>query len=80
MYSIPMTMDVRIGMYDQGGNLIRLLSSGDTQPGSHLLDWDGTDEAGRPVPSGDYFLRVEVGAAGTVALFKVEVREAGAGD
>jgi hypothetical protein len=34
--------------------------------GSHVLRWDGRDTAGRPVPGGVYFMRVESGARASV--------------
>jgi len=40
------------------GALVRRLASGTFDSGAHVVEWDGTDAAGRPVASGVYIYRV----------------------
>ncbi len=40
------------------GQRIKLLASGNYAPGDHSIIWDGTDSAGRVLPSGIYFYRL----------------------
>jgi hypothetical protein len=55
-------------VFDATGRRVRSLTR---QPGNPGVHWDGRDEAGRPVASGIYFLRV--GAAGGAHTVKVSV-------
>ncbi|MEZ4655890.1 MAG: FlgD immunoglobulin-like domain containing protein, partial [Candidatus Eisenbacteria bacterium] len=50
---------VRLAVYDAGGRLLRSLASGDLPAGEHAVRWDGTDDAGRSMPAGIYFLRLQ---------------------
>jgi hypothetical protein len=60
---------VRVSVHDVTGRVVRTLSDGPRDAGSHGLSWDGRDALDRPVASGVYFLRVE--AAGNVATGKL---------
>lgn len=51
---------------DVTGRRVRSLGEVALTPGSHVLRWDGRDGAGRPVPSGVYFVRVRSGAQANV--------------
>jgi flagellar hook assembly protein FlgD len=53
---------VRLSIHDARGARIRRLVDGVLAGGGHQSTWDGRDEAGRPVPSGSYFARLEVGS------------------
>ena len=53
----------RIELYDAGGSLVRTLLDETRGPGSHSIEWDGTDRAGRSVASGVYFARFQVNGA-----------------
>ena len=63
--SIPFTLAaadaVRLQVYDLRGRLVRTLWDGPLAAGPHRLDWDGRNAAGRPVASGVYLYRLEVG-------------------
>ncbi|MCZ7556954.1 MAG: VIT domain-containing protein [Bacteroidia bacterium] len=46
---------VRLTIYDQQGRLVRKLYEGRPGPGTTTLEWDGSDDMGRPLPSGLYY-------------------------
>jgi FlgD Ig-like domain len=54
--------ECRLGLFDVSGRLIRTLHQGLTEPGSHIVSWDGRNAAGAPVGSGIYFIRLQSGA------------------
>jgi flagellar hook assembly protein FlgD len=64
-------MKFTIAIYDEKGRVMRTLARSDHQPGKHLLEWDGTNDAGTAVPSGVYYLQVDMEGSGTIARFKV---------
>jgi hypothetical protein len=52
--------NVRLAVYDVSGREVRRLMDGAFQtPGSYSVRWDGLDNAGRWLPAGLYFYRVE---------------------
>lgn len=53
--------DVALTIFNALGQEIRTLASGRTAAGEHHLLWNGKDEAGRIVPAGVYFYRLQVG-------------------
>lgn len=54
---------VRLAIYTPGGALVRLLDQGPSASSlERAVTWDGTDDAGRPVASGAYFIRMEQGS------------------
>ncbi len=48
----------RVAIYDVSGRLIRQLESSNLEMGQHERVWLGRDDAGRPVPSGAYYVRL----------------------
>ena len=60
---------VRLRIHDARGRLVRDLLSADLAAGVHSREWDGRDDAGRPLPSGVYFCRSE--AAGRQQVRKL---------
>jgi hypothetical protein len=54
IFELPETMDVRLVLYDLQGRHVRTLVQGAVPSGSHTVEWDGRDDAGRPVSSGTY--------------------------
>jgi hypothetical protein len=50
---------VTVGVFDLEGKLVRSLFRGDLAAGERDLSWDGLDEAGRLLPSGVYFVRMD---------------------
>jgi flagellar hook assembly protein FlgD len=54
-------------MHDATGRLVNVLAGGALAAGEHRLSWTGTDGAGRPLPAGIYFAKLET-TAGTRSL------------
>jgi len=52
---------VRLAVYDIRGRLLVELTDQQYEVGEHSVDWQGRDSAGRALPSGEYFFRVEMG-------------------
>jgi hypothetical protein len=61
----PAGGNVRLTLVDASGRVVRTLVNG-AAPGRHEVQWDGTDDAGRPAASGIYFARLQ-SASGTSA-------------
>jgi len=60
--TIPLLLDENVVGFNPGEGppiLVRTLIDGVRTAGNHELIWDGTDEDGRPLPSGTYLLRLE---------------------
>ena len=51
---------VTLAIYDVRGRRVRSLIDANVPPSRHELRWDGTDDGGRPVASGIYFLRIDL--------------------
>ena len=47
-------------LYNLLGQQVKTLVTAIEDAGARLVTWDGTDRAGRTVPSGVYFVRVEM--------------------
>jgi len=59
-YEIPTYTTVTLKIYNVLGQEVRtLLDHKSTTPGSYTVTWDGRDNAGRVVPSGEYLYRIE---------------------
>jgi flagellar hook assembly protein FlgD len=52
---------VQLRVFDVCGRLLHTLVSRPQSTGTHELVWDGKTAMGTPIPSGMYFLRLEVG-------------------
>ncbi len=64
---------VRIDIYDAMGRRVRALARGTFAPGDHAFEWNGTDDAGRPLGAGMYFVRASgEGAVATSRLVRIE--------
>ena len=51
---------VQLNVYDVSGRMVRrLYERSSAMPGSYSMTWDGRDDAGRPVPGGMYFYRLD---------------------
>ena len=64
-YTLPAPGHARVTVFDARGRRVRVLGDGHHDAGPHSVIWDGRDAAGRELPSGVYFSRLEstVGAA-----------------
>ena len=49
---------VIINIYDSEGRLVRTLEEGAQEKGEHEVNWDGKDNEGNELPSGDYTFKV----------------------
>jgi hypothetical protein len=61
-YQIPIEGDmhsISIKIYDITGTYMRTLVDQPQRVGYHTVVWDGTDDSGKKVPSGVYFVRFE---------------------
>lgn len=59
----------RVTVHDAAGRRVRALFDGEIAAGESRLEWDGRDEAGRPVGAGVFWIRFE--AAGAAGIRKV---------
>ncbi|MFZ1729006.1 MAG: FG-GAP-like repeat-containing protein [Bacteroidota bacterium] len=53
-YTVASAGDARIQMFDSRGALVRTVYNGRQEAGTHVANWNGLDDAGRPVASGSY--------------------------
>ncbi len=63
-YEIPERLDradMKLTIYDIRGRKVRELISGPVSKGRHEVAWNGRDDGGRPVGSGIFLYRLEVG-------------------
>lgn len=60
-FSLSTAGQVELRVYDLEGRSIRTLIDGERPPGSHSVSWNGRDDAGKPVASGPYFVRLTRG-------------------
>jgi rhodanese-related sulfurtransferase len=60
-YSVPAAQapsEVMLSIYDSMGRLVARPVDGDRHAGTHHVDWNGSDQLGRSMPSGVYFYRL----------------------
>ena len=60
-FSLPVSTEIQLRVYDARGHLVRRLSSGQYGAGDHAVTWDSRDGAGRRVAAGTYFGKLKVG-------------------
>ncbi|MDX2472958.1 MAG: M1 family aminopeptidase [Candidatus Krumholzibacteria bacterium] len=72
-FSVAQRGAIALNVYDARGHMVRHLAAGEFVPGSHSVRWDGTDDSGRSMPSGTYFVRLKdaVGQVETSGLVLV---------
>ena len=58
-YSVARTGPVAVRIYNVNGALVRTLVDRVQPIGEYVARWNGTDDQGRPLPSGAYFYRME---------------------
>jgi hypothetical protein len=59
LYALPVNSQVTLAVYDITGKLVKTLVLGSENAGYKSVRWDGRDNAGKPVPNGLYFIRLE---------------------
>jgi flagellar hook assembly protein FlgD len=50
---------VKIDIYDKAGRLLKNFTNQEHTPGYYSIEWNGTDNTGRKLPAGIYFIRFE---------------------
>jgi hypothetical protein len=58
-FSLKTTGDVKLSIYNILGERVKTFDMGTQSAGLHNVLWNGTDQAGKMVPSGIYFYRLE---------------------
>jgi FlgD Ig-like domain len=57
-YTLPKDGEVTLGIYDQQGQLLRTVLSGEARSqGKNADSWDGLDQWGKPISAGSYLLK-----------------------
>lgn len=69
--ALPREAIVSIAIHDAGGRRVRSLASGALSAAAHTWSWDLTDDAGRPVRAGVYFVTVGMERERAVRRFAV---------
>lgn len=64
-FAIGAPSDVRIGIYDVSGRLVRMLCAERRGAGESRVTWDGRDDAGRLLGAGVYVCRLDAGSFST---------------
>lgn len=62
-FDLPASGDVKITVYDAAGRLVADIGEIHYAAGRHEVSWDGTDNSGRKVPGGIYYLNTRTGQA-----------------
>ncbi len=66
-YTIPGVAHITLTVYDVAGRNVQTLIDGVLQNGINTVKWDGTDESGKKLSSGVYFLELRCDGARTAA-------------
>ncbi|MEN8006503.1 MAG: C1 family peptidase [Candidatus Krumholzibacteriota bacterium] len=57
-FDVPRSGNIKLGIYDVRGHLVRELVTGTLVPGRHSEVWDGRDRSGHAAAAGVYFVRM----------------------
>lgn len=57
-YGVPQSMHVNISVYNAAGQRVKTLVDEIKAPGYHVVNWQGTDNLGRRLAEGVYFMRI----------------------
>ncbi len=60
-FSLPKPARTKIAVYNVAGRVIATVVDRQFPEGRHSIEWNGRDSAGRRVPAGIYFYRIEAG-------------------
>lgn len=61
-YTVPVTSNVQIDIFDLNGRLVKTLINKTRNAGDHSVSWDGKDNSSVSVSTGTYFYQVRVGS------------------
>jgi hypothetical protein len=64
-FTIPANAPTSLVIYNQLGEVVKTLATGDFDQGSHSYSWNGKDEAGNVVPTGSYIAKLTSGEHNT---------------
>ncbi len=62
-YALPASGHVTLQIFDVRGRLVRTLTDGEQEAGTHTASWNGTADNGRRVALGMYLAKLTVGGA-----------------
>ncbi len=62
-FSLPSAANVELTVFDLAGREVARLADGGYAAGEHAVQWTGSDNAGRPLPSGAYLYRLRTNGA-----------------
>lgn len=65
-FSLSQSKDVELSVYDLAGREVASLAQGRFAAGEHVITWEGTDRAGKLLPSGAYMYRLKTGSEALV--------------
>jgi hypothetical protein len=60
-YSLPAPADVKLTVYDVSGRRVATVFAGQADADEHEVQWNATDDNGKPVSAGIYFCRIQAG-------------------
>jgi len=58
-YSVQVTNNIQIKIYDSSGQLVKTVVNETKTPGEYSVVWDGKDDSGTLVASGAYFYQIQ---------------------
>jgi len=61
-YNLAITADVEVVVYSISAKVVATIFSGTQRPGRYTFHWNGRDDSGKRMPSGDYIAEVRIGA------------------
>lgn len=60
-FSLPQQSHAEITIYNIGGQAVRHLVNAELSSGTHTIEWNSTDDSGKPVATGIYLCRLKAG-------------------
>jgi flagellar hook assembly protein FlgD len=60
-YDIPQVINVNIAIYDMMGRQVKTLVNGIQSAGHKSVQWNSTNNQGKPVSAGVYLYKIQVG-------------------
>ena len=61
-FDLPERKEVALQVFNINGGLVQTLIRSKLSPGKYSFDWEGTDQDGRSVTSGVYFIQIDIGS------------------